>query len=170
MPLRLILGGARSGKSAYAEQLVQNSGFPVLYIATAPVIQGDDDWQARIEKHKARRPKMWTTVEEPLDIVAVLQAAGKIKQCVLVDCLSLWLSNVLFAKRDVNVEIQLLCEGLSQCQHELVLVSNELGMGLVPDSKLGRDFRDAQGVLNQHLAKIADHVQWVVAGLPLTLK
>jgi len=170
MTITFILGGASSGKSCRAESLAKGSGLPVTYIATSPEFEGDEDWQTRIARHRAQRPAIWETREEQLNLVACLQSDSNGERCFLVDCLTLWLSNIMYAKRDVLYEVHLLCEALSASQYDVILVSNELGMGLIPEQKLGRDFRDAQGLLNQRIAKVANHVEFVVAGLPLQLK
>jgi len=170
MTVTLILGGARSGKSQRAEQLAKQSGLPVTYIATAPHIAGDDEWQGRIQEHIKRRPAAWATVEEELELVDAIRGLDGQQQVVFVDCLTLWLSNLLFAERDVEQEVNKLCEVLSQFQGDLILVSNEVGLGLVPGHEIGRIFRDAQGRLNQQVAAIADHVEFMAAGLPMVLK
>lgn len=170
MSVTLILGGARSGKSLRAEVLAEESGQPVIYIATAPQIEGDTEWQERIEKHQFRRNSQWKTVEEEIDLSTAIQVAAGTGKLIFVDCLTLWLSNLLYAGRDVEKEIEKLCETLSSNSGEIILVSNEVGMGLVPESGLGREFRDAQGRMNQRVAAVADRVEFVVAGLPLCLK
>ncbi|MDQ6988919.1 MAG: bifunctional adenosylcobinamide kinase/adenosylcobinamide-phosphate guanylyltransferase [Mariprofundaceae bacterium] len=169
MAVSLILGGARSGKSKWAEKTALLTGLTVNYVATAPYIEGDVDWQKRIALHQSQRPKIWETIEEPLAIQA-LCAADTERQCILVDCLSLWLSNLIFAEMDVLAEIDTFLAALKMSKHEVILVSNELGLGLVPETKLGRDFRDAQGLLNQKVAQVADVVTLLVAGLPMNLK
>jgi len=169
MSVTLILGGARSGKSGRAEALAKQENLDVVYIATSPQMQGDDEWQQRIEKHQQGRPQHWQTVEETIDLCGVLQAI-KPNQCVLVDCLTLWLFNIMEDKRHIEDEIAALCACLHKLDQEVFLVSNELGMGLVPEQRLGRDFRDAQGRLNQALAKVAERVEFMVAGIPMVLK
>jgi len=166
----LILGGSRSGKSHFAEQRAIASGLPVTYIATAPHIAGDDEWQARITRHRQRRPATWQTVEEPLQLVAVLQGMQQHGHLLLVDCLSLWLSNLLYHQCNVQQAQQELCQLLSNTTCPLLLVSNEVGMGLVPEHAASRAFRDAQGQLNQAVAAVVDEVFFITAGLPLTLK
>jgi len=169
MPVTLILGGARSGKSTRAETLAKQSLLDVVYIATSPQMQGDKEWQERIQKHQQGRPVHWQTLEEPLDLCGVLNNL-KSNQCALVDCLTLWLFNIMADNRNIEKETESLCACLSKLDQEIILVSNELGMGLVPEQKLGRDFRDAQGRLNQAVAKVANHVEFVVAGIPMLLK
>ncbi len=165
----LILGGARSGKSQRAEALAEQSSLDIVYIATSPQMQDDKEWQQRIQKHQQGRPKHWHTVEEPLDLCGVLNGL-KSNQCAVVDCLTLWLFNIMADGRNIELETASLCTCLSKLDQQVVLVSNELGMGLVPEQKLGRDFRDAQGRLNQAVAKVAGRVEFVVAGIPMLLK
>jgi adenosylcobinamide kinase / adenosylcobinamide-phosphate guanylyltransferase len=164
----LVLGGARSGKSAFAERLIGDSGLARIYLATATA--GDDEMKARIADHRARRGEGWTTVEEPLALVDALTRVATRGQAVLVDCLTLWLSNLMFAQRDPDVEARRLTRFLEVAKYPIVLVSNEVGLGLVPETPLGRDFRDAQGRLNQIVAAAAPNVAFIAAGLPLWLK
>jgi adenosylcobinamide kinase/adenosylcobinamide-phosphate guanylyltransferase len=166
--LTLVLGGARSGKSRYAEGLVRRLPPPWIYVATAEAL--DEEMQARIADHAARRGDGWTTIESPLDLAAPITAHGGSGRPVLVDCLTLWLSNVLLAGKPVPAECDRLCAALSAAQGPLVIVSNEVGLGIVPETKLGRDFRDAQGRLNAEVAALADHVVFMAAGLPLIMK
>jgi len=170
MPVRLILGGARSGKSRYGESLALSLCEQPVYIATAPVIEGDAEWQARIEHHRNKRSDRWQLVEEELALAGVLQKYGGRERVVLVDCLTLWLSNLMFAGKHIDSEIAALCECLPQMAGHVILVSNEVGMGLVPETAEGRVFRDAQGRLNQAVAAVADRVEFITAGLPLRLK
>ena len=167
----LVLGGARSGKSAYAESLIaptSGMGGRGLYIATAEA--GDGEMAERIRRHQARRGSAWTTVEEPLRLADALRRFCDPGRPVLVDCLTLWLSNVMAAERDVDAEVAALAEGLGDLAGAVVLVSNEVGLGLVPATPLGRAFRDHAGRLNQAVAQRADRVVFVAAGLPLALK
>jgi adenosylcobinamide kinase/adenosylcobinamide-phosphate guanylyltransferase len=164
----LVLGGARSGKSAFAEQLVHASTLKRIYLATAT--PGDDEMQSRISHHRARRGDGWRTVEEPLELTPALAREAAGDSAVLVDCLTLWLSNIMHAGRDAETETRHLAEWLTQAPHPIVLVSNEIGLGLVPETPLGRRFRDAQGRLNQAVAAAVPHVIFVAAGLPLRLK
>jgi adenosylcobinamide kinase/adenosylcobinamide-phosphate guanylyltransferase len=164
----LVLGGARSGKSAFAERLVRGSALKRIYLATATA--DDDEMQARISHHRIQRGDGWTTVEEPLELTQALAAASAQESAVLVDCLTLWLSNVMHAGRDAETETQRLADWLRQTQAPVVLVSNEIGLGLVPETSLGRRFRDAQGRLNQAIAAAVPNVVFVAAGLPLRLK
>jgi adenosylcobinamide kinase / adenosylcobinamide-phosphate guanylyltransferase len=163
--LTLVLGGARSGKSRYAEGLVMRAAPPWTYVATAEAL--DEEMRARIAHHRLRRDARWRTLEAPLDLVgAVAQTSGP----TLIDCLTLWLSNVLLAGRDVQAESERLLAAMATAPGPLVAVSNEVGLGLVPETPLGRAFRDAQGRLNQTVAAVADRVIFMAAGLPLTLK
>ncbi|MBS0532249.1 MAG: bifunctional adenosylcobinamide kinase/adenosylcobinamide-phosphate guanylyltransferase [Proteobacteria bacterium] len=164
----LVLGGARSGKSAFAETLVGDSGLAPIYLATADA--GDDEMKARIAQHRKRRGNGWHTVEEPLALIDVLTRESRTGHAVLVDCLTLWLSNLMHAERDPEVEARRLTRFLGVAQHPIVFVSNEVGMGLVPETPLGRAFRDAQGRLNQIVAAAVPNVVFVAAGLPLWLK
>lgn len=164
--LTLILGGARSGKSRYAEGLITALPGPWIYVATAEA--RDREMAERIATHRARRGTGWTTIEAPRDLAGALAAHGKTP--VLVDCLTLWLSNVLLADADVDAEIAQLEGSLAHVAAPIVLVANEVGFGIVPDNALGRRFRDLQGLLNQRIAARADRVILVVAGLPLTMK
>jgi adenosylcobinamide kinase/adenosylcobinamide-phosphate guanylyltransferase len=164
--LTLVLGGARSGKSRYAESLITALPPPWIYVATAEA--RDAEMAERIAAHQARRGTGWRTLETPRDIVGALAARGKTP--LLVDCLTLWLSNALLAGSDIDAEVERLDDALTQVTAPLVLVANEVGFGIVPDNPLGRRFRDAQGRLNQRIAARADRVVLVVAGLPLTIK
>lgn len=166
-PVTLVLGGARSGKSAYAERLIAAAGGG-LYLATATA--GDAEMAERIRRHRDRRGEGWVTIEEPLEVLAALTSRCAADRPVLVDCLTLWLSNVMGAGRDAAAEIERLAAGLSGLAGPVVLVANEVGLGLVPATPLGRAFRDHAGRLNQAVAAVADRVVFVAAGLPLSLK
>ncbi|MEZ5775740.1 MAG: bifunctional adenosylcobinamide kinase/adenosylcobinamide-phosphate guanylyltransferase [Hyphomicrobiaceae bacterium] len=164
----LVIGGARSGKSRHAEALVMATPPPWLYVATAEAHDGE--MRARIAEHRLRRDARWETLDAPLDLAAALAGAGTGGRAVLVDCATLWLSNIMLAGRDVEAETARLVEAVSAVPGSLVVVSNEVGLGIVPETPLGRRFRDAQGRLNQRLAEVADRVVLTVAGLPLTVK
>jgi adenosylcobinamide kinase/adenosylcobinamide-phosphate guanylyltransferase len=164
----LVLGGARSGKSAFAEALVCASGLSRIYLATATA--GDDEMKRRIAHHRALRADHWRTVEEPLMLVDALTRESRDGTGIVVDCLTLWLSNLMHADRNVDIETSRLADWLRAARSMVVLVSNEVGMGLVPETALGRDFRDAQGRLNQLVGAAVSNVAFVAAGLPLWLK
>jgi adenosylcobinamide kinase/adenosylcobinamide-phosphate guanylyltransferase len=164
----LILGGARSGKSAYAERLVAATGMDPVYLATGE--PGDAEMADRIAGHRARRGPSWRTVEEPRELVAALSENAGEGRAVLVDCLTLWLSNLMLAGADVEARGRALCEVARSLPGLIVFVSNEIGLGIVPETPLGRRFRDAQGRLNQAVAAIAGRVVFTAAGLPLVLK
>jgi adenosyl cobinamide kinase/adenosyl cobinamide phosphate guanylyltransferase len=165
--LTLVIGGARSGKSRYAEQAVTAYPTPWIYIATSEPF--DEEMRARIAEHRARRGKQWETVEAPLDLAGAI-ADAPATATVLVDCLTLWLNNLLFKKRDVDAEMHWLETSLASRRAPTVLVSNEVGSGIVPDNAEARRFRDLQGGLNQRIAARADRVVLLVAGLPMVVK
>ena len=164
----LVLGGARSGKSRMAEQIVEASGLARFYLATAEA--GDEEMRQRIAEHRARRGADWQTLETPFDLETTLCDTARPDHAVLVDCLTLWLSNILLAKADVEERIAALVSTLKTLPGLITLVSNEVGLGLVPDNALGRSFRDVQGRLNQSVAETCETVIFVAAGLPLVLK
>jgi adenosylcobinamide kinase / adenosylcobinamide-phosphate guanylyltransferase len=165
MSIHLVFGGARSGKSRYAESLAKGQKF---YVATAEAL--DDEMVQRIEAHRQRRGQGWETFEVPLDLVGALQTIDGRGRFVLVDCLTIWLSNLILVKLDARTEIEMLCECLKTIRSRVVLVSNEVGLGIVPANVMARSFRDDQGFLNQRVAEIADEVVFMVAGLPMVLK
>ena len=169
MKKTLILGGARSGKSSQAESLAKTSE-QVTYIATATAF--DVEMSQRIKLHQQQRPNSWLLIECPLLLCEALNRLSGSGQTVLVDCLTLWLNNQLYhhPKQDFALARQQLADAVSQFEGKLILVSNEVGMGLVPMGELNRVFVDQQGWLNQHLARICDEVIFVAAGLPLYLK
>jgi adenosylcobinamide kinase / adenosylcobinamide-phosphate guanylyltransferase len=164
--LSVITGGARSGKSGFAERLIRCGPQPLTYIATAQAWDGE--MRDRIARHRTDRRAGWTTVEAPLDLAGALGAvaAGSI----LVDCTTLWLSNHLLAENDLEDQCAHLLAALAACAVPVVVVTNEVGWGIVPDNALARRFRDAQGRLNQQLAAQAGLAVAVIAGLPLVLK
>jgi len=167
-PLILVLGGARSGKSRYAERLVEAAAAAGTYCATAEA--GDAEMAARIAAHRSRRGAFWRTVEAPLALAATIRAEADPERPLLIDCLTLWLSNLMMAGAPVDEEFATLRMALRDAAGPIVLVANEVGLGLVPETPLGRDFRDAAGRLNQEIAALADRVVFVAAGLPLVLK
>ena len=164
--LTLVLGGARSGKSRYAESFAAEVSGSKTYIATAEAF--DDEMQARIASHQTgREAGGWATIEAPLDPVGALKRAHGF---VLLDCVTVWLGNLMHHERDIGKAVDLLCEAAAARDGETVLVSNEVGLSIVPENALARRFRDEQGRANQRLAAVADHVVLLVAGLPLKLK
>ena len=165
-PLSLVLGGARSGKSLHAEGLIAALPAPWVYVATAQAF--DDEMRERIAAHRARRASGWSTVEASIDLAGALRAASG--RPVLVDCLTLWLSNVMLAGTDLAGATAALGAALDARDAPTVLVANEVGLGIVPDNALARAFRDAAGRLNQELAARADTVLFLVAGLPMRIK
>lgn len=168
MSLKLILGGARSGKSSYAQNIAENVCSDRIFVATAEAF--DDEMRDRIARHQFDRDESWKTIEAPLELAdAVMEHSAKEVVC-LVDCLTLWLSNIMLAERDVEMETDRLLSSLRDAEGTIILVSNEVGMGLVPETPIGRAFRDAQGRLNQKVAALCDQVEFIAAGLPITLK
>ncbi|WP_413110265.1 bifunctional adenosylcobinamide kinase/adenosylcobinamide-phosphate guanylyltransferase [Thaumasiovibrio sp. DFM-14] len=168
--LELVLGGARSGKSSYAEQIAKSSGKTVVYIATSEV--RDDEMAQRVMLHQAQRPHDWAVIEEPFELAKALTAHSRENNCILVDCLTLWLSNSLFrqTERDWTEIKQELLDVLASLPGQVLLVSNEVGCGVVPMGKETRQFVDEAGWLHQAIAKQASKVTLVTAGLPLRLK
>jgi adenosylcobinamide kinase/adenosylcobinamide-phosphate guanylyltransferase len=166
--LTLVIGGARSGKSRHAEGLVTGAPPPWIYVATAQAF--DEEMAARIEQHRDRRGDGWVTVEAASDLAGTILAHGNTGRPVLIDCLTLWLSNVMLDGLDIEAACRTLVDALSAASGPVVAVSNEVGLGIVPDNALARRFRDAQGHLNQQVAAVADRVILMTAGLPLTLK
>lgn len=164
--LSLVIGGARSGKSRAAETLVRQAAQPKIYVATAQA--WDDEMTTRIAAHRAERGPDWHTIEAPMDLAGALRDAPP--GVVLIDCATLWLTNILLAERDIATETATLLAALNHCPNPVVIVSNEVGWSIVPENALARRFRDEQGRLNQTLAAKADLVVAVMAGLPLCLK
>ena len=165
--LTLVIGGARSGKSRFAEGLVTASGRRRRYIATAEA--WDDEMRERIAQHQRDRSGDWITVEAPLDLPAAL-ALAQADEAVLIDCATLWLTNHLLADHDLSAQTEGLVAALAACPAPVVIVSNETGWGIVPENALARRFRDEQGRLNQRLAHVAGLAVTVIAGLPMVLK
>lgn len=164
----LVLGGQRSGKSAHAERLVEAQAGELLYLATAEA--HDSEMAARIAHHQARRGTRWTTLEEPIELPGALDRSAATDRTVLVDCLTLWLANLLGAEREIAAETERLAAAIGRLQGPVVFVSNEVGQGVVPDNALARAFVDHAGRLHQAVAAAADQVILVTAGLPYSLK
>jgi len=167
MAIILVTGGARSGKSTRAEARARAFPGRPVYVATAEAL--DAEMRERIAKHRARRGNEWLECETPLELVTALAKTDG-QGARLVDCLTLWLSNLMHAERDWEREAILLAEMLARQNSPVVLVTNEVGLGIVPDNALARRFRDAAGILNQMVARVADEVEFVVAGLPMRVK
>lgn len=168
--ITLVLGGARSGKSRIAQELASASRLPVVYIATATAL--DEEMATRIEHHQHNRPGEWRLRECPLELSNALQEETQQPQTILVDCLTLWLNNQLFEypEQDFSALLDALVNSLSTNNANVILVANEVGLGIIPLGEVSRKFVDEAGRLNQQLAQIADKVLFVVAGLPLALK
>ncbi len=166
--ITLVLGGVRSGKSRYGERLVESQGGDCIYLATAEA--GDAEMSERIRRHRQRRGPRWRTVEEPLALATTLREQSGPDRAVLVDCLTLWLSNLMGAARDPAEECRQLAVTLPGLTGPIVLVSNEVGLGIHPTTALGRAFIDHAGRLHQDLAALAQSVVFIAAGLPLALK
>jgi adenosylcobinamide kinase / adenosylcobinamide-phosphate guanylyltransferase len=171
--LILILGGVRSGKSRYAQQLASDDGGRVLFLATAEA--RDDEMKQRITKHKSSRPASWATIEEPLDIASALKPRAATADVVVIDCITVWISNLLLRENgviedEVMAEIDKLLNAYKRSKASYIIVSGEVGMGIVPEYPLGRIFRDLLGLANQRLAAKADRVVLMVAGIPVVVK
>lgn len=164
----LVLGGARSGKSRYAQARAESLPGTLLYVATAQALDGE--MADRIARHRDDRGPRWSTLEVPIDLSTAIAANAAPDRVLLIDCLTLWTSNLLFAERDLDAETEALAVAVAQATGPVVLVANEVGLGIVPDNALARRFRDAAGRLNQAVAAVAQEVQFVAAGLPLRLK
>lgn len=168
--LQLILGGARSGKSRLAEKLATDSQRQVIYIATSQPLDGE--MNQRVAHHRARRPTEWGLIEEPVELARVLRENASVERCLLVDCLTLWMTNLLMLEDPtrLTVEREALLDCLASLPGEIIFVSNETGMGVVPLGELTRRYVDEAGWLHQALAERCQRVVLTVAGLPLTLK
>ena len=163
-----VLGGARSGKSRYAQARAEAASGNPVFVATAEAF--DDEMRDRIDRHQADRAAHWRTVEAPHNLPAAIDALNANDSVVLVDCLTLWVSNLLLADADIPLASRKLCHAISRFEGLLILVANEVGLGIVPDNALARAFRDAAGQLNQSVAATVQEVALITAGLPLTLK
>lgn len=170
MPSTLILGGARSGKSRHALAIGQRSAAAGERVFVATAVRSDDEMSARIDKHRADRGSAWRTVEEPVELAQVITDQCTADSVMVVDCLTLWLNNLMLHQRDIADELYALIGSIENAQGNLIIVSNELGLGLVPDTPLGREYRDWHGTMNQRVASACKNVFLMVAGLPLTAK
>jgi adenosylcobinamide kinase / adenosylcobinamide-phosphate guanylyltransferase len=164
----LVLGGARSGKSAFAERLVAETGLSRYYLATGRA--WDEEMRERIARHQADRGEGWQTHEEPVDLVGRLEALDDPAHVILVDCLTLWVTNLMMEERDIAKETARLTAFVGRARAKLVLVSNEVGLGIVPENRMAREFRDHSGRLHQAVAQGAAEVYFIAAGLPLKMK
>lgn len=164
----LVLGGARSGKSRYAQARAETTGLDCCFIATAQAF--DDEMHDRIARHQQDRDALWHTVETPIALADAIHANAAPSRVLLVDCLTLWTSNLLLGDRDIDTATDDLVAAIAAAPGSIILVANEVGLGIVPDNALARRFRDAAGLLNQRVAAIVREVQFLAAGLPLTLK
>ena len=163
----LVLGGQRSGKSSFAEQLIENAGGGV-YVATSEPLDGE--MAARLLIHQKRRGDLWQTIEEPISLARTLLSLKGHQKPVLVDCLTLWLTNIMLINKDLDAEIDNLCALVESIDFPVVFVSNEVGHGIIPDNALAREFIDWAGKMNQKIAEVASNVIFVTAGLPQILK
>ncbi len=167
----LVLGGARSGKSKFAEELALELADCPAYIATAKIHDHDEEMAQRIILHQQRRKDLFTNIEEPCELIETIRQAKQAHDVILVDCLTLWVSNLMLAKRDIANECKKLCLLLQELDRSrIIFVSSEVGLGIVPGNKLAREFRDYVGLLHQDLAPICTNVIFISAGLPLSLK
>lgn len=168
--IELVLGGARSGKSAYAQRQAAETGLAVIYVATATA--DDSEMQARIKRHQADRPQHWQLIEEPLALADVLEQHASVECCILVDCLTLWLSNLLGLQEEkiFQAEVNKLFKMLPTLPGKIIFVSNETGLGIIPMGDLTRRFCDEAGLLHQRLALVCDQLTFMLAGLPQKIK
>jgi adenosylcobinamide kinase / adenosylcobinamide-phosphate guanylyltransferase len=166
--ITLVLGGARSGKSQYAEGLSRRHKGHPTYIATAEIT--DDEMRERIARHREDRGDRWCTLEVPLDLIGALRRADSPKSFTLIECLSVWVNNLIYHGKDVDGEVEHFRMSLAGSKGHVVIVSNEVGLGIVPDNALARRFRDEAGRANQAIADMADEVVFIAAGLPVVLK
>jgi len=164
----LVLGGARSGKSRYAQARAEALDGALIFVATAQAL--DDEMRDRIGRHRADRGPRWRTIEEPLELAAAITAWAALDRVLLVDCLTLWVSNLMLADRDIVAEAEALAEAVRRAAGPVILVANEVGLGIVPDNALARRFRDAAGTVNQAMAGAVAEASFVAAGLAMRLK
>ncbi len=167
MTISFFIGGARSGKSISAEKYTLSLGQDPIYMATCEI--SDDEMAQRVKRHQDRRDKNWTTILTPLDVSDEIKKLGA-KEPILIDCLTLWLSNHLLRNNNLEKKVDELTNTLKNSKSDIVLVSNEVGTGIVPDNALAREFRDNAGFMNQKIASVSDKVYWVVAGIPTRIK
>lgn len=168
MSLLFVLGGARSGKSRYALNRAEALPGELLFVATAQAL--DNEMDSRIARHREERGPRWRTIEEPVDLAAVVRAEVRADRVLLIDCLTLWASNLMFADRDIDTATGALVAALGEAQGPVILVANEVGLGIVPDNALARRFRDVAGIVNQAVAACVDEAVFMAAGLPMRLK
>lgn len=168
MPSLFVLGGARSGKSRYAQQRAEATGLFPLYIATAQA--WDDEMRDRIRRHQEERGHVWSTIEAPLELAEAIHVNSAPDRVILVDCLTLWVTNLLLSDQDIAKATAALVEAIASAKGNVILVSNEVGLGIVPDNALARRFRDEAGLVNQKIATCVSEVQFVAAGLNLRMK
>jgi adenosylcobinamide kinase/adenosylcobinamide-phosphate guanylyltransferase len=168
MSLLFVLGGARSGKSRYALKRAEALPGELLFVATAQAL--DNEMDSRIARHREERGPRWRTIEEPVDLAAVVRAEVRGDRVLLIDCLTLWASNLMFADRDIDTATGALVAALGEAQGPVILVANEVGLGIVPDNALARRFRDVAGIVNQAVAAGVDEAVFMAAGLPMRLK
>lgn len=164
----LVLGGARSGKSAFAERMADASGLEKHYVATGRAF--DDEMRMRIRQHQDQRGAGWTTHEEPLDLTGCLSRADGAGRIILVDCLTLWVTNLMMEEREIAAEFAALAAFVKQARARPIFVSNEVGLGIVPENRMAREFRDHAGRLHQIMAEVSANVYFIAAGLPLKMK
>ncbi len=164
----LVLGGARSGKSAFSERLAQSTGLERHYIATGRAY--DDEMRERIVRHQDDRGPSWVTHEEPVELIRTLREIDRPERVILVDCLTLWVTNLMMAGEDIPARSADLAAQLLSLEAKIIFVSNEVGLGIVPENRMAREFRDHAGRLHQQIAAAADEVFFVAAGLPLRMK
>ncbi|MEC3909817.1 bifunctional adenosylcobinamide kinase/adenosylcobinamide-phosphate guanylyltransferase [Sphingobium sp. CR2-8] len=163
-----VLGGARSGKSRFAQGRAEATGLTPLFVATAQAF--DEEMRERIARHRDDRGTRWDMIEAPIDIAAVIDSHARPDRVILIDCLTLWTSNLLLGDHDIGVATKKLVNALSLASGPVILVANEVGLGIVPDNRLARRFRDHAGIVNQRVAAACAEVQFIAAGLPLALK
>jgi adenosylcobinamide kinase/adenosylcobinamide-phosphate guanylyltransferase len=166
--LNFVIGGARSGKSCLALHKASLIKGRKAFVATAQAL--DDEMKDRIERHKQERAEEWHTLEEPAALPDLLRRIGNDYEVILLDCLTLWLSNLMMQHADVQAEIESLLAAIAACRAEVFVVANEVGMGIVPDNELSRRFRDWAGIINRKVAAVSDNVYLVTAGIPLVIK